>query len=124
MLRRVTLILFWPLLIVWSAWLLHATGAWAQPLGVRAYTTDAGSSDHLGLALPNGRYTIELGAGCDGMTPGVNVEYIAGSGGVGAIQLLDIEQLCNVYIDGTLSAELCFTNDEGDCDVTLEQQED
>lgn len=96
----------------------------AQVFGVPVYTTAVNVEDHLGLAMPNGRYTIALGAGCDGMTSGVNAVYLAGSGGVGALQLPDTDQLCNVYIDGRISYDSCAMNDEGDCDVALEQPED
>jgi hypothetical protein len=84
----------------------------------QAYTT--GDIDQLGLATLNGRYSIELGQGCDDIGPGVNVELLPGSGGVAAIAPIGSDQVCNVLIDERTSDEPCAQNSDGDCDVAAE----
>jgi hypothetical protein len=103
--------------------LIAAAAVFGQVLGApRAYTLPAPTDQSdLQLAMPNGRYGIALGAGCDGIGPGLDVVYLAGSGGVGAIQPIGTDTICNVFIDELLDPTPCLTNDAGLCDVALEE---
>jgi hypothetical protein len=85
-----------------------------------AYTTTVDVPDHLGLATTDGRFTIELGLGCDDLGPGMNVAYLPGSGGVASIQVAGGDALCNVFVDGHTSDVPCAINDAGACDVAAE----
>ena len=103
--------------------LLVALALLAQTLpGLQTYTTpDPVGIGQIGLAMPNGRFVVDLGPGCDGITPGENVELDAGSGDVGSLVLED-GTLCNIYFVAALSDVPCATNDVGDCDVAFDTQ--
>lgn len=105
---------------------LVALALLAQSLaGLPTYTTtDMVGLGQIGLAMPNGHYVVDLGPGCDGIAPRMNVDYLAGSGDVGSLQVPDSETLCNIYFVAQLSDAPCALNVEGACDVALEQQED
>jgi hypothetical protein len=92
----------------------------AQTLvGLSSYTL--AGPDGLILATDNGRYTLELGYGCDGFVVDQNVEFLPGSGGVGAIAPLGTtDTLCNVLIAGQVSDEPCATNADGACDLAFD----
>jgi hypothetical protein len=93
----------------------------AQIAVPRGYTVaNADNPDQIDLATDDGVVSIELGPGCDWVAPGLNVEYLPGSGGVGAIRPLDESALCNVDITGLLSDQPCAHNANGDCDIDAE----
>lgn len=84
-------------------------------LAVAAYTTaDPVREDALGLALPFGRYAIQLAEGCDGVTAGQNVAFRSEA------DLDWIEPACHIYVIGMMSDVPCFTNELGECDVAQE----
>jgi hypothetical protein len=69
----------------------------ALALMVQVFVNDA---DQVVMTTDSGSYVIELGDGCDGLVPPVDAEWLAGSGGVGAIVPVDTDMVCNVYIEG------------------------
>ena len=88
----------------------------------QAYTTaDPNNADRLGLATHDGAYAIVLVQGCDGIGPDMNVltwpnyaipPWLA-------IAPLDGELPgCIVRVEGRMSDLPCFTNADGDCDVS------
>jgi hypothetical protein len=93
----------------------------AQIAAPRGYTvSDIDIPDQIDLATENGLLSIDYGPGCDWVTPDLNVEFLPGSGGVGAIRPLDESGLCNIYISGRISEQPCAQNADGDCDIAAE----
>ena len=98
-----------------------ALALFAQVQAPRAYTiADTDNPDQVDLATENGLLSIELGPGCDWVAPDLNVEFLPGSGGVGAIRRFDASGLCNIDITGRISETPCAQNADGDCDVNAE----
>lgn len=88
---------------------------------MQAYTTaDPVSPDRLGLATIDGRYMIELGAGCDGLEPGVNVEIVSIEDDTAT--LARDSQACTVRVIQQMSTVPCFQIEDV-CDVAAEQFE-
>lgn len=110
--------------IALGVWLLR-TGAWAAlfmqtVVGLPSYTV--ATPDGLVLATDTGRYTLELGYGCDNFMVNQNVELLPGSGGVAAIVAPSgTDTLCNVLIAGRVSDEPCAMDADGVCNITLEE---
>lgn len=97
--------------------IILAIALFAQTItGPVAYTVTNPDTGAIDLAMDNGLYGVDLGLGCDDITAGINVEWLAGSGNVGAIQPLDGNQTCNVYINSKINDTPCATNDAGVCD--------
>ncbi|HYW90436.1 MAG TPA: hypothetical protein VFB50_21885 [Chloroflexota bacterium] len=72
----------------------------------------------LDLVTAQGVFVIGLGAGCDGITEGQNVEVLYGSGDVGSISLLSSpDQRCQIVFGSTVSDAPCATNADGECDI-------
>lgn len=99
--------------------LLFLLAVLAQALvGPQVYTVvHPDDESRLALVMDNGLYGIELGLGCDDITANMNVEYLAGSGNVGAIVATGSDHTCNIYIDSKINDTPCATNDDGVCDV-------
>jgi hypothetical protein len=94
---------------------------------VQAYTTaDPNNPDRLGLATPDGRYSITPIQGCDWLVVGQDVTTYPNWNippwlSVGAD---GHEADCLVRVEGRMDATPCFMNAEGACDVALEQSEE
>lgn len=98
--------------------LILAVALFVQILtGVQAYTA-YGDDWQPELVMDNGTYGIDLGLGCEDFLAGVNVEWLAGSGNVGAIQAADSDHTCNVYINSKISDTPCAVDSDGVCDIT------
>lgn len=84
------------------------------------YVTGAPVRDWLGLATINGRDAVQLGDGCAGVTPGVNV-VVDDSGDLRVIDPLLGPQpdLCVVSSRQHVSDVPCATNPAGACDVAF-----
>lgn len=87
--------------------------------GPHAYTVSDPDTGALELSTQTGTYGLDLGWGCDGMTAGVNVEVLAGSGGVAALVPIGSDVLCNVYIDQQIDNIPCAVNADGVCDLDV-----
>lgn len=87
--------------------------------GVHGYTLpqDDGS---MVLAMPSGRYALELGYGCDGMNVAQDVDVSAGSAGVATIAPVDVDVLCDVFVGAPVSDEPCAMDADGVCDIAYE----
>lgn len=92
----------------------------AQIVGVRGYTLADDSG--LTLATTNGRYTLELGWGCDGMNISEDVIVVAGSGGVASLTPIGADVLCDVFIGAPVSDEPCAVDANGECAFADEPQ--
>jgi hypothetical protein len=101
--------------------MLFAFLLFAQTIvGLPAYTTV--TPDGLVLATDTGRYTLELGYGCDDFMVDQNVELLPGSGGVAAITPPGAtDSLCNVLIAGRVSDQPCATDANGLCAISMEE---
>ena len=136
--RRVFAVLFWPMLTVWSVWLLSSTTFAQSPADQRqAYTTaDPVDPARLGLATTSGRYAIRVWDGC-GFTlePGQNVLVggigtienftvlegdIAGDVMVSPVANNELHEMCALTEATLMDPTPCFMNAEGACDVALE----
>lgn len=108
--------------------LLIALTLFAQQLDplatVQAYTTaDPNNPDRLGLATPDGRYSVTPIQGCDWLAVGQDVttypNYAVppwlGLSGTDATQ-----PGCVVRVEGRMDSTPCFTDDAGVCDVSQE----
>lgn len=89
--------------------------AHAQEASVRGYTLPQEDGSML-LVLPDGRYPIVLGYGCDGLNIAENVEVVAGSGGTATLIPVATDWLCNVMVDARVSDEPCALGEDGTCD--------
>lgn len=99
--------------------IILAIALFAQTLtGIQAYTVADPDSGQIELQMDNGLYGIDLGLGCDSLVAGVNVEWLAGSGDVGALVSSDSDHTCNVYINSKISDTPCAMNSDGVCDIT------
>ena len=112
-------------LLVWWLTQVWVVPAHAQPItitGVPSYLEDVpNQAGRLDLAMPNGRYLVELGDGCDGIGAGVEVYWLAGSHNAGA--LLPVAApgvVCNAYIAGLVDPTPCALGADGFCDVNAE----
>lgn len=108
--------------------LLVALALFAQQLdpmaSVQGYTTaDPINPDRVGLATPDGRFSVTPIQGCDWLAPGQNVfvypnwqmpPWLGLSG-------LDASQPgCAVRVEGKMDSTPCFADDAGVCDVAEE----
>lgn len=131
--RRLFAVLFWPLLIVWSAWLLSSTTTYAQAAddGQRAYTVeDPVRPGGIGLATRDGRFAVSLADRCAyvDIGPGMNVELwryqdFSGIGTIAPVDdngVWDQDRWCGVRFEQLADPTPCFMNAEGACDVALE----
>ncbi len=89
-----------------------------------AYITGAPIPYWLGLATPEGRDAIQLGSGCDGVVPGVNVVQLASEGSDPKLQVVDPilglqSDLCLVIERRHMSDAPCAKNPAGLCDVAF-----
>lgn len=87
--------------------------------GISAYTYNA--FDSVALATPSGRFLLDLGLGCDDLTVGQNVILLPGSAGVASIASPGSAYQCNVYVASRLSDEPCNTDDNGFCEISLDE---
>lgn len=87
--------------------------------GPHAYTVSDPDTGALELSTQTGTYGLDLGWGCDGMTTGLNVEVLAGSGGVAALVPIGSDMLCNVFIDQQIDNIPCAVNADGVCDLDV-----
>lgn len=85
--------------------------------GPHAYTVSDPDSGQLELSTQTGTYGMQLGWGCDDLTAGVNVEVLAGSGGVASLAPIGTDTLCNVFIDQKVDETPCMVNADGVCDL-------
>jgi hypothetical protein len=109
--------------------LLIALALFAQQLDplapVQAYTTaDPNNPDRLGLATPDGRYSISLGHGCDGIDVGQNLTVypyynIPPWLTVALPGTKDLLDTCQALVYGRMDATPCFIIDDV-CDVAAE----
>jgi hypothetical protein len=98
---------------------LSATRVHAQEIGIRGYTLPQQDGSIL-LVMPDGRYPIDLGYGCDGLNIAENVDVVAGSGGTAALIPAGTDWLCNVFIEAQVSDEPCAIGEDGTCDYAYE----
>lgn len=84
------------------------------------YVTGTPMPDWLGLATINGRDAVQLGDGCGGVTPGVNV-VVDESGDLHVIDpVVGLEpDVCVVSTRQHVSDVPCATNPAGACDVAF-----
>lgn len=57
-----------------------------------------GDYDTTVLHLDDASYQVAFGAGCEGFAPDMDVQVVAGSGGVASLSDADGNGLCNVLI--------------------------
>jgi hypothetical protein len=84
------------------------------------YVTGAPLRDWLGLATTGGRDAVQLGDGCAGVVPGVNVVLDQ----AGDLQVVDPvtglnPEVCAVVFRRHISDVPCATNPAGLCDVAF-----
>jgi hypothetical protein len=97
------------------AFVLQPVGrANAQGIAGYTYLQDDGT---LMLALPDGRYPVYLGYGCDGMNVTQNVDVVFGSGGVATLSPTGVDALCDVYVDAPVSDVPCVADASGVCNI-------
>jgi hypothetical protein len=83
-----------------------------------AYTTaDPVDPARIGLATLEGRYMVELGAGCEDVTAGVNVEVVWASEDM--LMVPSASGGCVMFLGERMSDVPCFQTD-GVCDVAAE----
>lgn len=101
--------------------ILVALMMWVQTFSPNAYTQpyQEDPAQEI-LAMDNGHYLIDMGHGCGEFTPGTEVIYLGGSGGVGTLLHADETGQCSIYIESKLNDAPCAFNTEGLCDVDWE----
>jgi hypothetical protein len=113
-------------LAVFVLLLVHVLPADAQQLDplapVQAYTTaDPNNPDRLGLATPDGRFSITPIQGCEWVVAGEDVTTYPNWNLPPWLSIgQDGEHDCVVRVEGRMDATPCFTNDAGVCDVATE----
>jgi hypothetical protein len=85
-----------------------------------AYITAAPIPDWLGLATSSGRDAIQLGDGCAGVLPGVNVIQVEAD----EVQVVDPlrglqPETCTILQRLHMSDVPCATNTSGACDIAF-----
>jgi hypothetical protein len=101
-----------------ALWLGAGSPARAQPVSVRGYTTpDPVNPDRFGLALPDGRYMVQLEEPCD-VAIGQNVWVDRGDDAEWRLQPLESPgPWCGLFVFGRMSDVSCELGADGQCDV-------
>ena len=89
-----------------------------------AYVTGSPVADWLGLATPSGRDAIQLGDGCEGVAPGLNVMQDNATGADLRLRVVDpvvgvLPAECVVAARRHMSDVPCIQNQRGACDVAF-----
>ena len=84
---------------------------------LRGYTTaDPINADRFGVALPDGRYMVQLVEVCD-ISIGQNVWVSQDSADHWRLQPMDSDHECGVFVFARMDDAPCFMGDDGQCDV-------
>lgn len=94
------------------------------PEGGAYLISDPVRNSWIGVATQVGRFSAKLALNCDGYDIGQNVNIGSTADGVVYViehpVMTDADHICYMIVGPQMSSVLCFTNDDGACDVALE----